>query len=137
LNGIEIVRQLKSQLPRTRILVFSAYSSRDRVQAVLKAGVNGIVHKNASIEELEKAIEKVAVGESYMSSEIMGILREIMLNPDIADNPGRLTPREREIRQLIAERFTTKEIASRLNVSVKTADTHRTNIMQKLDIHDI
>lgn len=130
LNGMEIVQQIKSQTPATKIIVFSGYSSRDRVQTVLKAGVEGIVHKNASIDELEQGIRKVAAGESYMSSEIM-------LFPEKGDTPDKLTAREREVLQLVAEGCTTKEIASRLDVSVKTADTHRSHIMQKLDIHDI
>lgn len=137
LNGMEIVQQIKSQTPATKIIVFSGYSSCDRVQTVLKAGVEGIVHKNASIDELEQGIRKVAAGESYMSSEIMGTLREIMLFPDKGDTPDKLTARERQVLQLVAEGCTTKEIASRLDVSVKTADTHRSHIMQKLDIHDI
>lgn len=137
LNGMEIVQQLKDKAPDTRIIVFSGYSSRERVQTVLKAGVEGIVHKNASIAELEQAIRKVANGESYMSSEIMSILREIMLFPEKTDSPEKLTTREREVLQLVAEGCTTKEIATRLNVSVKTADTHRSNIMQKLGIHDV
>ncbi len=137
LNGMEIVHQLKHHQPETRIMIFSGYSSRERVQTVLRSGVDGIIHKNASIEELEKGIQKVAAGESYMSSEIMTILRDIMLFPDKTDTPDKLTAREREVLQLVAEGCTTKEIASRLNVSVKTADTHRSRIMQKLDIHDV
>jgi DNA-binding NarL/FixJ family response regulator len=137
LNGMEIVHQIKSQTPETKIIVFSGYSSRDRVQTVLKAGVEGIVHKNASIDELEQGIRKVAAGESYMSSEIMGTLRDIMLFPEKGDTPEKLTAREREVLQLVAEGYTTKEIASRLNISVKTADTHRSHIMQKLGIHDV
>lgn len=137
LNGLEIVRQLRHGLSNVKLLIFSAYSSRDRVQAAMKVGVNGIVHKNASIEELEKGIQRVASGESFMSSEILEILRDIMLNPQSTDSLGRLTTREREILQLIAEGNTTKEIAAMLGISIKTADTHRTNVMNKLDIHDV
>jgi DNA-binding NarL/FixJ family response regulator len=137
LNGLEIVRQLRKLLPRSKLLIFSGYSSRERVQAAMKAGVNGIVHKNASIDELEKAIERVLAGESYMSSQILEVLRDIMLNPKGGDSLERLTPREREILQLVAEGNTTKEVAAKLDISVKTADTHRTNVMNKLDIHDV
>lgn len=137
LNGLEIVRQLKKVHPKVKLIIFSAYSSRERVQAALKAGVNGIVHKNASIEELEKGIAQVAGGGSFMSNQILEILRELMLNPEVTDSLEKLTPRERELLQLIAEGHTTKEIAVRLDISVKTADTHRTNVMNKLDIHDI
>lgn len=137
LNGLEIVRQLRKELPRVKLLIFSAYSSRERVQAAMKAGVNGIVHKNASIDELEKGIQRVLGGESFMSSQILEILRDLMLNPDVTDSLERLTTRERELLQLVAEGHTTKAIASRLGISVKTADTHRTNVMNKLNIHDI
>lgn len=137
LNGLEIVRQLRKELPTVKLIIFSAYSSRERVQAAMKAGVNGIVHKNASIDELEKGIQRVINGESFMSSQILEILRDLMLNPQVTDNIEKLTTREREMLQLIAEGHTTKEIAAKLNISVKTADTHRTNVMNKLNIHDI
>jgi DNA-binding NarL/FixJ family response regulator len=137
LNGLEIVRQLRKELPGVKLIIFSGYSSRERVQAAMKAGVNGIVHKNASISELEKGIECVLRNESFMSTQILEILRDLMLNPHVTDTMDKLTTRERELLQLIAEGHTTKEIAAKLNISVKTADTHRTNVMNKLDIHDI
>ena len=137
LNGLEIVRQLRKELPKVKMIIFSGYSSRERVQAAMKAGVNGIVHKDASIEELEKGIEAVLKNESFMSSKILEILRDLMLNPHVTDTLEKLTTRERELLQLIAEGNTTKEIAAKLEISVKTADTHRTNVMNKLDIHDI
>jgi len=72
-----------------------------------------------------------------MSSQILEVMRDLMLHPEVTDSLERLTPRERELLQLIAEGNTTKEIAAKLSISVKTADTHRTNVMNKLDIHDI
>ena len=137
LNGLEIVRQLRKLLPGSKLLIFSGHSTRERVQTAMKAGVNGIIHKNASVDELEKGIERVLAGESFMSSQILDILRDIMLNPKGTDSLEQLTPREREILQLVAEGNTTKEVAAKLDISVKTADTHRTNVMNKLDIHDV
>ncbi len=137
LNGLEIVRHLKKDIPETKLIVFSGYSTRERVQAALKAGVNGIVHKDASIEELESAIKHVMVGASFMSTQILEIMRDLMLNPAALSDLDKLTAREREILQLIAEGNTTKEVAAKLNISVKTADSHRTNVMSKLDIHDV
>lgn len=137
LNGLEVIRQLRRSLPRVRLLAFSAYSTRERVQAALQAGANGILHKDASVDELEAAIAKVAAGESYMSVRILGIMRELLLNPEGTDSLAKLTAREREVLQLVAEGHTTKEIAARLGVSVKTADSHRTRVMGKLDIHDV
>ena len=137
LNGLEIVRQLKKAVPDTKLIVFSAYSTRERVQAALQAGVNGIVHKDASVEELESGIKHVMVGASFMSTQILEIMRDLMLNPAAISELDKLTTREREIIQLIAEGHTTKEVAAKLDISVKTADSHRTNIMSKLDIHDV
>ncbi|MGC9451391.1 MAG: response regulator [Oceanipulchritudo sp.] len=137
LNGLEVVRQLRKALPRTRLLVFSGHTSRERVQAALRAGANGIIHKSTSIGELEQGIQRVMDGESFMSSQILEILRDLMLHPEVTDSLEKLTPREREILQLVAEGHTTKEVAARLGISFKTADTHRTNIMGKLDIHDV
>lgn len=137
LNGLEIVRQLKKAIPDTKLIVFSAYSTRERVQAALQAGVNGIVHKDASVEELESGIKHVMVGASFMSTQILEIMRDLMLNPAAISELDKLTTREREIIQLIAEGHTTKEVAAKLDISVKTADSHRTNIMSKLDIHDV
>ncbi len=137
LNGLEIVRQLRKATPETKLIVFSGYSTRERVQAALKAGVNGIVHKDASIEELESAIKHVMVGASFMSTQILEIMRDLMLNPAALSDLDKLTTREREILQLVAEGNTTKEVAAKLDISVKTADSHRTNVMSKLDIHDV
>ena len=137
LNGLEIVRQLRKVIPETKLIVFSGYSTRERVQSALKAGVNGIVHKDASIEELESAIKHVMVGASFMSTQILEIMRDLMLNPAALSDLDKLTAREREILQLIAEGNTTKEVAAKLDISVKTADSHRTNVMGKLDIHDV
>ncbi|MEX0330306.1 MAG: response regulator [Puniceicoccaceae bacterium] len=137
LNGLEIIRQLRKFLPRCKLMVFSGYSTRERVQAALKAGANGIVHKSATIEELEEGIKRVMAGEAYMSGQVLEILRDIMLNPEVTGSLDKLTPREREILQLVAEGHTTKEVAAKLDISVKTADTHRTNVMSKLDIHDV
>lgn len=137
LNGLEIIRQIKRHLPRVRLLVFSGHSDRERVHAAIQAGAHGIVHKNASIDELQTGIQRVVAGETFMSSEVLNVLRDLMLNPAAKGTLESLTPREREILQLVAEGCTTKEVAARLDISVKTADTHRTNIMNKLDIHDV
>lgn len=137
LNGLEIVRMLKKAIPKTKLIVFSGNSTRERVQAALKAGVDGIVQKDASIDDLETAIRRVMQGSSYMSSDILDIMRDLMLNPSASSDLDKLTTREREILQLVAEGHTTKEVAARLGVSAKTADSHRTNVMAKLDLHDV
>jgi DNA-binding NarL/FixJ family response regulator len=137
LNGLEIVRMLKKAIPKTKLIVFSGNSTRERVQAALKAGVDGVVQKDASIDDLETAIRRVMQGSSYMSSDILDVMRDLMLNPGASSDLDKLTTREREILQLVAEGHTTKEVAARLGVSAKTADSHRTNVMAKLDLHDV
>ncbi len=137
LNGVEVVRRLNAQDRKPRILVFSAFPSKNLVKKVLEAGIDGFVEKDATLNELETAIEKVVAGQTYFGLRIVDIMREIMVSPNQGDSLDELTPRERQILQLIAESCTSKEIASRLNISVKTADTHRANLMKKLDVHDV
>jgi len=137
LNGVEILRRLKNRKPETRFLVFSAHPSRSLVRQSLEAGVDGFIEKNAGLEELEEAIGKVCAGQTYFGPHIVEIMREIMVHPDLNDAFEDLTAREREMLQLIAESYTSKEIAQKLDISVKTADTHRANLMRKLDVHDV
>jgi len=137
LNGVEILRLLKKKKPEPRFLIFSAHPSKNLVKQVLEAGVDGFIEKNAGLEELEEAIEKIVAGQTYFGPRIVEIMREIMVNPEMGDSLSELTPRERQLLQLIAESFTSKEIASKLDISVKTADTHRANLMKKLNVHDV
>lgn len=139
LNGAEVLRRFSRQLPRVRVLVFSGYQDSGLLRELLEAGAHGFIGKAAPLTELQKGIQVVSGGGSYFSPEVAQILREAMTNPGGAGNMAlqRLTAREREILQLIAESNSTKEIASRLNISVKTAENHRTNLMKKLDLHDV
>ena len=107
------------------------------VNRLLKSGVTGYIEKDAGLEELEKAIALVADGRSYFSPRIVETMRELMINGGQDDSLDSLTTREREIVQLIAESYSNKEIAAKLGMSVRTADTHRTNIMKKLNLHDV
>lgn len=137
LNGVEVLRALKSHEHQPKVLIFSAFPSKNMVKKVLEAGIEGFVEKNASLSELEVAIEKIVGGQTYFGLRIVDIMREIMVSPNSGDSLDELTPRERQILQLIAESYTSKEIAHKLNISVKTADTHRANLMKKLDVHDV
>jgi DNA-binding NarL/FixJ family response regulator len=139
LNGAEVLRRFSRQLPKTRVLVFSGYQDSALLRELLEAGAHGFIGKSAPLTELQKGIQIVAGGGSYFSPEVAQILREAMTNPAGTANPAvqRLTAREREILQLIAESHSTKEIANKLKISVKTAENHRTNLMKKLDLHDI
>jgi len=137
LNGVEVLRSLKAHERRPKVLIFSAFPSKNMVKKVLEAGIEGFVEKNASLSELEVAIEKIVGDQTYFGLRIVDIMREIMVNPSSGDSLDELTPRERQIWQLIAESSTSKEIAQKLSISVKTADTHRANLMKKLDVHDV
>lgn len=139
LNGAEVLRRFSRQLPKTRVLIFSGYQDSALLRELLEAGAHGFIGKSAPLSELQKGIEVVAGGGSYFSPEVAQVLREAMTNPAGVANPAvsRLTAREREILQLIAESYSTKEIANKLKISVKTAENHRTNLMKKLDLHDI
>ena len=100
-------------------------------------GVDGFLEKDISLTELEKAIERIIAGETYFGPKITETMRKIMLNPEQDNSLNSLTSRERQVLQLIAEGHTSKEIAKILNISYKTADTHRANIMDKLDKHNV
>ncbi|MGF1450796.1 MAG: response regulator [Opitutales bacterium] len=139
LNGAEVLRRFAKHLKNTRVLVFSGYQNPSLVRELLQAGAHGFVEKAASLGELKKGIEIVSSGGSYFGPEVAQMLREAVLNPNSSQKIGveLLTAREREILQLIAESFSTKEVAQKLNISVKTAENHRTNLMKKLDLHDV
>ncbi len=137
LNGMEILHRLKSQKPQTRVLVFSAVKNNEVVRKLIESGVDGFLEKDAGLEDMEKAVNCVANGQPYFGPRIVRIMRELMINPKQAGDFESLTSREREIIQLVAESNSTKEIAGKLSISVRTADTHRSNVMKKLSIHDV
>ncbi|GHB98065.1 DNA-binding response regulator [Cerasicoccus arenae] len=137
LNGIELLRQVRKGDHKPRVLVFSAFPSKSTVKKLLEAGIDGFVEKDANLSDLEIAVEKIVAGQTHFGLRIVDIMREIMVNPNQSDSLEELTPRERQILQLIAESCTSKEIAAKLDISVKTADTHRANLMKKLDVHDV
>ena len=136
-NGLEILRRVKQKFPNTMVLLFSAYFSTGMVRQALKAGVNGMIEKTAGLTEMHKAIESVLAGETYLGPAVVGITRQIMVNPEQDDSLETLSSREVEVLQLIAEGLSSKEIAQRLDISTKTAETHRAHLMQKLNLHGI
>ncbi len=137
LNGIEIAQRLRQEMPWVKILVFSGLFNLGIIKRVLLTKVNGIIEKNAGLAEMEKAITAVAAGQTYFGPAIVQAMPELLLSDENAQTLDSLTPREREILQLIAEGHTTKEIAEKLGISARTADVHRTHIMQKLDVHNV
>lgn len=138
LNGTDIMRRFQKELPEARVLVFSGYQNPGLVRELLQAGAHGFVEKSAPLTELRKGIEIVSSGGSYFGPEVALLLREAMTYPKTDDSgPKILTKRESEILRLIAESHSTRAIAEKLEISVKTAENHRTNLMRKLDLHDV
>jgi len=138
LNGLELLRRVTKQVRNLRILIFSGHENPVLIREMLEAGAHGFVEKTAGLIELKKGLETVANGGTYFGPAVSGLLRNVVANPSVTTTTKDfLTPREREILQLVAESFSTKEIAQKLNISVKTVDNHRTNLMRKLDLHNV
>jgi len=135
LSGIEAIKRIRQTSPRTRCLVLSQSEAHAQVTQSLRAGAVGYVVKTASGSELVEAVRATMLGHSYLSPSIAHFAVDAIAQPGSADSPvARLTGREREVLQLIAEGLSSKEIASLLGVSLKTVDTHRCNLMGKLKI---
>jgi DNA-binding NarL/FixJ family response regulator len=138
LNGIDATAQLTAELPDVRVLMLSMHTSEEFVRRAVKAGASGYVVKESVPMELRLALEALMRGEAYFSPRVSRHVLSILAEPgERASSLDALTPRQREILQLIAEGKTTKEIAAILDVSVKTVETHRSAIMARLDIRDI
>lgn len=139
LNGLEATRQIQRDYPQVKVLILTMHENEEYIRQVLAAGALGYVLKDAAAHDLLGAIRAVHRGEAVLSPAITRLVIEDYLRwGDIrpADTSNGLTPREREILQLIAEGYTNKEIAEILSLSVKTIQSHRGNLMSKLDLHD-
>jgi DNA-binding NarL/FixJ family response regulator len=141
LNGIEATKQIIENTPQTRVIALSMHSDKRFVIGMLRAGASGYLLKDCASQELANAIHQVAGGKKYLSPEITGVVIDDFLvgatPEDVPSAASQLSSREREVLQLIAEGWSTKQIASHLFVSVKTIETHRRQIMKKLDLHSI
>ena len=136
LNGMEATRQIRAALPRTQVLVLTMHESEELVREVLAAGARGYVLKSDAGRALVDALKALAHQKPYFTSKISALVLDGYLNP-ITRESSALTPREREIVQLVGEGRSTKELADQLGISPKTAETHRTNIMRKLNLHSV
>jgi two-component system response regulator NreC len=140
LNGIDAIREIKSQHPEIKIIVLTVHKSEEYIIAALQAGANGYMLKDASQNELLLAIDYVINGKTFLSPSISDKVVDAFLNTDKKDKPGavldNLTAREREILKLVAEGNTNKKIAEHLCISLKTVEKHRSNLMQKLDLRN-
>jgi DNA-binding NarL/FixJ family response regulator len=137
LNGVDLLRRLTKVLANLRVLVFSGHENPVLVREMLEAGAHGFVEKTAGLLEFKKGLETVANGGTYFGPAVAALLRNVVANPGASASADFLTDREREILQLVAESYSTKEIAAKLSISVKTVDNHRTNLMRKLNLHDV
>ena len=139
LNGVEATRRMVSKQPTISVVILSMYSDESYVMRALEAGARAYLLKDSAVTDLIRAIEAVSQGKSFFSPKISRILAEeyvrALRQKGVADSYELLTPREREILQLLAEGKTNKEVATSLNISVYTAETHRGNIFQKLNLH--
>jgi two-component system, NarL family, response regulator NreC len=139
LNGVEATRRMVSKQPTISVVILSMYSDESYVMRALEAGARAYLLKDSAVTDLIRAIEAVSQGKSFFSPKISRILAEeyirALRQKGVADSYELLTPREREILQLLAEGKTNKEVATSLNISVYTAETHRGNILQKLNLH--
>jgi len=134
LNGIDAVREIVKRAPRAKPVLLTMHTEEYHVLEALRAGAKACVSKTQAAEHLLQAIKDVCAGGVYLSPHVSGaVVQAYLAKTELPYDP--LTPRERQVLQLIAEGKTTKEAAAVLEVSVKTAETHRTNLMEKLDIH--
>ncbi|HEV8304171.1 MAG TPA: response regulator transcription factor [Gemmatimonadales bacterium] len=139
LNGLDAAREIRRHVPLTKTILLTVHAEDRRVMDALRAGINGYVLKTQPPSELAQAIQEVARGAVYLSPAVSRAVVDAYLAAEQSPAgrlPGeRLTPRERQVLQLVAEGKTTKEIATILGVSVKTSESHRTRVMHKLGIH--
>jgi two-component system nitrate/nitrite response regulator NarL len=138
MNGLAVTDILRKEMPQIKVLILSMHSNTEYVLRIIQSGARGYVLKEASPEELVKAIETVEAGEAFFSSDVARVaLNQFVRGGEEGSNSTQLTNREREVLIHIAEGLSNKEIASRLGVGVRTVETHRERIMRKLNIHSV
>lgn len=140
LDGIEVVAKMARERRKTRAIILSMHVDDDYIRRALAAGAAGYLVKNSDREELELAVRAAARGETWLTPAVSKRIGAAYARGDGPAAPGPfeiLTPRQRQVLQLIAEGLSNKQIAQRLQLSVKTIDSHRTELMQRLDIHGI
>lgn len=139
LNGIATTRELTDRVPGCRVLGLSAHHDRRHIRAMIRAGAKGYLPKHCALEDLAQAIRTIMDGRVYIAADTAGDLVKGMLHPSEEDlePAAELSPRERQVLQLIAEGKTTRQIGEDLHISAKTVETHRRNIMIKLDLDNV
>ncbi|MFO8050024.1 MAG: response regulator transcription factor [Desulfosudaceae bacterium] len=141
LNGIDAARQIIAEVPGVKVIALSMYADKRYVLGMLRAGVAGYLIKDCAFQELAEAIAVVHKGETYLSPKIAETVRKTLLGQiqekDQPDSSEELTSRERQVLQLIAEGVKTRDIAGEMCLSIKTIETYRSNIMQKLNLFSV
>jgi two-component system response regulator NreC len=139
IDGVEATKQIRAELPETRVVVLSMHSTPEHVRPAIRAGAGGYLVKGSGLSDLIAAVQAVASGNAFFSPEVAKIVLEDSRGQtkSSARAPNELTPREREVLQLVAEGKSSPEIAKFLGLSVKTIEGHRGRIMAKLDVHNV
>jgi len=142
MNGIEATRRIRSAVPETKVLALSMYDDEEYVQQMLTADASGYTLKRATSDELLRALREVVSGgmpldPAVAAKVVKGYVRRVQQGDEDQTSATELTPRELEVLRLVAEGLTNQAIAERLGLSRRTVDAHRTNLMHKLDMHDV
>lgn len=138
LNGLDAARQIKKSVPDAKLIFLTMHASPTYAAEALKVGASGYLLKQSAASELQQAIETVLNGQTYLTPSITKPILDRMLQPgqtEIRKSVAELTPRQREVLQLVAEGKSTKEAATIMNVSVKTIEFHKARLMEQLDLH--
>jgi DNA-binding NarL/FixJ family response regulator len=134
ISGIEVATYISENYADIKILILSMHSSEEFITKALNAGANGYLPKDTSMNELLEAIKTIHKGENYFNKDISNTILKSIINKSKEDKDKKLTNREKEIISLVVEGLTNKEIADQLSISIRTVDSHKNNIMQKLNL---
>lgn len=137
LSGMEVLRQMRLQAPECRVVMMTAFETPELVEEFRRSGAEGFVAKHAPFSNLLAVIQGVAAGKTNGEASFIGASAAAALKQKATASQTGLTPRELELLTYVAEGFSTKEIADKMGISFKTAQTHRANLMRKLDIHEV
>jgi len=138
LTGLEVAARVSAELPKVRVIILSMHTGDEYIVQAIRAGIAGYLLKNAEPMELELAIRSALGGDIYMSPGVSKrVIHEFARKTNFTTTMDLLSPRQREILQLLAEGNSNKEIAQVLNLSIKTVETHRKELMERLDLHDV
>lgn len=136
-DGVETAREIRDFDPNANILILSMYTDKDIIDKLLKIGIDGFLHKTADRDDLLSGIRSIMKNQQVFSREVSNKITQTFLNGDFDNSSNCITDREQEILRLVAEGNTSKEIAQKLYISPRTVDTHRSNVMQKLELNNI